>query len=134
MKKKTRKVPCSRSFFAAAAVVMALVTIIVMTSHLSQAQAPARGQNIAPVYEGFWLNDDGSYDLYFGYYNRNWEEELDVPIGPGNNIEPGGPDSGQPTHFFPRRSQFVFKVTVPADFGTKEVVWSLTSNGEKWVG
>ncbi len=65
----------------------------------------------------------------FGYYNRNWEEEIDVPVGPGNTLEPGGPDQGQPTHFFPRRNQFVFKVRVPANFGNKEIVWTLTSNG-----
>ncbi len=93
------------------------------------AQAPARDQNIAPVYEGFWKNADGSIDLLFGYYNRNWEEEIDVPVGSGNNLEPGGPDQGQPTHFFPRRNQFVFKVRVPANFGSKEIVWSLTSKG-----
>lgn len=98
-------------------------------SHHTSAQAPARGQNVAPVYEGFWTNPDGSFDLFFGYYNRNWEEELDVPLGPGNSVEPGGPDQGQPGHFFPRRNQFVFKVRVPANFGNKEVVWSVTSNG-----
>ncbi len=96
---------------------------------LNHAQAPARDKNIAPVYEGFWRNDDGSFDLLFGYYNRNWEKQFDVPVGPDNNMEPGGPDLGQPTHFFPRRSQFVFKVRVPADFSSKEIVWSLTSNG-----
>jgi hypothetical protein len=94
------------------------------------AQAPARGQNVVPAYEGFWRNADGTYDLMFGYYNRNWEEELDVPVGPGNTLDPGGPDQGQPTHFFPRRNQFVFKVRVPANFGNKEVVWTLTTNGQ----
>lgn len=93
------------------------------------AQAPARGQNVTPAYEGFWRNADGTFDLLFGYYNRNWEEEIDVPIGPANNLQPGGPDRGQPTHFFPRRSQFVFKVRVPADFGNSEVVWTLTTHG-----
>ncbi len=93
------------------------------------AQAPARGQNIAPVYEGFWKNADGSFDLLFGYYNRNWEEEIDVPVGPDNFLEPGGLDQGQPTHFFPRRNQFVFRVRVPADFGDREIVWTLTTNG-----
>lgn len=92
------------------------------------AQAPLRGQAVTPAYEGFWKNDDGTFDLFFGYYNRNWEEEIDVPIGPGNNVQPGGPDRGQPTHFFPRRSQFVFKVRVPANFGNQEIVWTLTSN------
>jgi hypothetical protein len=94
------------------------------------AQAPARGQNVVPAYEGFWRNADGTFDLMFGYYNRNWEEELDIPVGPGNTLDPGGPDQGQPTHFFPRRNQFVFKVRVPANFGEKEIVWTLTSNGQ----
>ena len=93
------------------------------------AQSPQSGQNIAPVYEGFEKNPDGSFNLLFGYYNRNWDEEINVPVGPDNNLEPGGPDQGQPTHFFPRRNQFVFRVQVPADFGDGEVVWTLTSNG-----
>jgi hypothetical protein len=66
----------------------------------------------------------------FGYFNRNFEEEIDVPVGPENTIEPGGPDQGQPTHFFPRRNRFVFKVRVPGDFGNRELVWTLTSNGK----
>ena len=94
------------------------------------AQAPARGQNVTPAYEGFWRNADGTFDLMFGYYNRNWEEEIDIPVGPGNILDPGGPDQGQPTHFFPRRNQFVFKIRVPANFGNKEIVWTLTSNGK----
>ena len=40
-----------------------------------------------------------------------------------------GPDLGQPTNFFPRRNRFVFQVRVPKDFGTKEIVWTLTSKG-----
>jgi hypothetical protein len=94
------------------------------------AQAPARGQSVTPAYEGFWRNADGTFDLMFGYYNRNWEEEFDLPVGPANTLDPGGPDQGQPTHFFPRRNQFVFKVRVPANFGNKEIVWTLTSNGQ----
>jgi len=102
---------------------------VLMWAPKTRAQAPARGQNVVPVYEGFWRQADGSFDLLFGYYNRNWEEEIHVPVGPGNTLEPGGPDQGQPTHFFPRRNQFVFKIRVPANFGNKEVVWTLTSNG-----
>ena len=112
-----------------AALILVSAALTVAWSPSTTAQAPARGQNVAPVYEGFWKNADGSYDLFFGYYNRNWEEEIDVSVGPGNNLDPGGPDRGQPTHFFPRRNQFVFKVRVPANFGSKEIVWSLTSNG-----
>ena len=105
------------------------VAVVCTGASPAGAQAPARGQNIAPVYEGFWKNADGSFDLLFGYYNRNWEEVIDVPVGPDNHLEPGDPDHGQPTHFFPRRNQFVFSVRVPADFGDKELVWSLTTNG-----
>jgi hypothetical protein len=94
------------------------------------AQAPLTGGSIAPAYEGFWRNEDGSFDLLFGYFNRNWDEEIHVPVGPDNHLEPGGPDMGQPTHFLPRRNEFVFRVRVPADFGDKEIVWTLTANGE----
>src|SRR5262249_40437446 len=65
------------------------------------------GQNIAPVYEGWEQNTDGSFNLVFGYMNRNWDEEIDVPLGADNTIEPGGPDRGQPTHFLPRRNRFL---------------------------
>ncbi len=90
----------------------------------------SRGQSISPAYEGWWQNPDGSYTLFFGYMNSNWAEELDVRIGPDNNIEPGGPDRGQPTHFYPRRNMFLFTVQVPEDFGEQELVWTLTTNGK----
>ncbi|MDE2904487.1 MAG: hypothetical protein OXQ28_00215 [Acidobacteriota bacterium] len=89
----------------------------------------SRGQSVSPAFEGWWQNEDGTYSLFFGYMNSNWLEEFDVPIGPDNHIEPGGPDRGQPTHFYPRRNLFLFTVDVPADFGEQEVVWTLTTNG-----
>ncbi|MBM3779103.1 MAG: hypothetical protein FJW23_12875 [Acidimicrobiia bacterium] len=92
-------------------------------------QRSSRGDNVAPAYEGWENNPDGSFSLVFGYMNRNWEEHLHVPVGPDNSIEPGGPDQGQPTFFFPRRNRFVFKIRVPADFGEKELVWTITANG-----
>ena len=85
----------------------------------------SRGQTITPAYEGWWPNDDGSFTMFFGYMNSNWEEEFDVPVGPDNHIEPGGPDQGQPTHFYPRRNMFLFTIRVAKDFGDKELVWSL---------
>lgn len=87
------------------------------------------GQDVSPAYEGWEENPDGSFNLLFGYMNRNWQEEIDVPIGPDNNMEPGGPDQGQPTHLLPRRNRFVFRVHVPKDFGQKEIVWTLTTHG-----
>jgi hypothetical protein len=88
------------------------------------------GQDVSPAYEGWEQNDDGSFNLLFGYMNRNWQEEIDVPIGPENNMEPGGPDQGQPSHLLPRRNRFVFRVHVPKDFGQKELVWTLTTHGK----
>ena len=90
----------------------------------------ATGQDVAPVFEGWEANADGTFNLVFGYMNRNYQEELDVPIGPDNKIEPGKPDQGQPTHFYVRRQQFVFKVRVPKDWGDKEMWWTLTVGGK----
>jgi hypothetical protein len=88
------------------------------------------GQTVEPAYEGWRYNDDGSILMYFGYMNSNWLQEFDVPVGPDNAIEPGGPDRGQPTHFYPRRNPFLFTVAVPKDLGTKELTWTLTTNGK----
>lgn len=96
----------------------------------AQVRQYASGQTVVPVYEGWEKNPDGSFNLVFGYFNRNWEEVLDIPTGPNNTFEPGGPDLGQPTHFYPRRNRFLFRVRVPADFGRQEVVWTLTSHGQ----
>jgi len=111
-------------------IAVAVVALIVAGSVPAVAQIGfARGQNIAPAYEGWEKNEDGSFNLVFGYMNRNWEETIDVPIGPDNQIEPGGPDQGQPTHFLPRRNRFLFRVRVPADFGNQELVWTLKTAG-----
>ena len=88
------------------------------------------GQVVSPAYEGWRTEDDGSQTLVFGYMNQNWAEEFDIPIGPDNSIEPGGPDRGQPTHFYPRRSPFLFTIKVPRDFGDKELVWAVKTHGK----
>ena len=87
------------------------------------------GQGISPVYEGFDLNPDGTHNLWFGYMNLNWEEELDIPVGADNGFE-GVADRGQPSHFATRRHKDVFKVIVPKDFGTQKLVWKLTVRGK----
>jgi hypothetical protein len=92
-------------------------------------QSYSSGQPVWPAFEGWEKNDDGSSTFLFGYMNDNWQEELDVPVGPDNAIEPGGPDRGQPTHFQPRRNRFMFKVRVPSDWGDKEMVWTLATHG-----
>ena len=91
------------------------------------------GQNVAPGYEGWEEDADGSKYFLFGYMNRNWEEALDIPVGPGNGFSGPGvtvADQGQPTRFLPRRNRFVFRVKVPANFTAKdEMVWTLTTHG-----
>jgi len=89
----------------------------------------ATGQGVAPVYEGFDVNADGSFNMWFGYMNRNYEEEVDLPIGADNSFEPGG-DRGQPTHFTPRRHKDVFSVRVPKDYGDRTLLWTLRAHGE----
>jgi hypothetical protein len=89
----------------------------------------SKGQSVSPAYEGWMPNEDGSFTLYFGYMNSNWLEEFDIPVGPENDIEPGGPDRGQPTHFYPRRNPFLFTIRVPKDFGNQELIWTLTTHG-----
>src|SRR6185295_1641063 len=88
------------------------------------------GQDIVPYFEGWIHNKDGSFDLVFGYFNRNWEEEIAIAPGPDNLIEPGGPDRGQPTYFLPRRQGWVFRVRVPGDFGKQVMTWTITANGK----
>lgn len=90
----------------------------------------ARGQSVVPVYEGWVPNPDGTFSLIFGFWNRNWEETVFIPIGAENRIEPGSPDRGQPTVFTPRRGKNLFEIVVPKDFGKKEVVWTLTTRGK----
>ena len=88
-----------------------------------------RGQSVSPSFEGWYRNPDGTRSLVFGYFNRNYDERLDIPVGPDNRLEPGPADRGQPTHFLPRRQTGVFAVVVPADFEGR-LTWSLTAYGE----
>ena len=43
----------------------------------------ATGQNVVPVFEGWERNADGTFNMVFGYMNRNYEEELDIAGRPG---------------------------------------------------
>lgn len=95
----------------------------------ARAQSYSSGQPVWPAFEGWEKNEDGTFSLVFGYMNDNWSEELDVPVGTENTFSPGPADRGQPTHFLPRRNRFIFRVKVPKDFGDKELVWSLTTQG-----
>ncbi len=88
------------------------------------------GQSITGAFEGWYQNSDGSYTLLVGYFNRNAKQTLDIPVGPNNRIEPGGPDLGQPTFFLPRRQWGVFTIVVPKDFGKNRLTWTIVANGQ----
>ena len=116
--------------------IMAFVTVslalISFSASADQPYAYARntythGQHTEVAYEGWRPNADGTISLTFGYFNHNWEEELDIPVGENNFFSPGPVDRGQPSHFLPRRNRFTFDVIVPGDFGDKELVWEVTS-------
>ena len=96
----------------------------------AQSLSYTSGQPVSPAFEGWETDADGTRYFLFGYMNKNWEEELDVPVGPANGFSPGDADRGQPTHFLPRRNRFVFRVRVPQGFTDKdELVWTLTTHG-----
>lgn len=89
------------------------------------------GLDVTPAWEGWYPNEDGTATIYFGYYNRNREEVVHIPIGPDNQVTVAGQvveDAGQPSSFDARRNYGVFGVKVPGDFDG-EVVWTLKHDG-----
>lgn len=126
------------SIVAAACMVTAFACLLVVGDRRISAQLPLepakeRGLSVTAAYEGWYKNADGTFTLLVGYFNRNAKQTLEIPVGPNNRIDPGGPDQGQPTFFAPRRSWGVFTITVPKDFGTKKLAWTITANGETTV-
>ena len=88
------------------------------------------GEAVTGAFEGWYYKPDGSVALLVGYFNRNLKQVIDIPVGPNNHIDPGGPDFGQPTHFLARRQWGVFTINVPKDFGDKKLTWTLVANGQ----
>lgn len=121
-----------RRLALAIALVMAIGAALVFAQQTIPVGPPHdSGERVTAAYEGWFANPDGSFSMLFGYFNQNFKEEPDIPIGPDNRIEPGGPDQGQPTHFLTRRRWGVFTVTVPTDFGTKKLTWTIVANGKQ---
>src|SRR6476646_2583697 len=121
-------------------VVVAIVLLLISgadrvrtAGQLPLAPTPKSGSTVTPAFEGWYPNPDGTKSISFGYYNRNSEEALDIPIGENNLIAPGDAKQGQRTDFAPRRHWGVFAVKVPAEFGTKEVVWTLKVRGQTFA-
>ena len=124
------RVPVRNMTFARVALLVATIAAMPAVAD-AQGLTFNKGQSISPAFEGWEQNEDGSFNLVFGYMNRNWEEQPHIPVGPNNNFSPGSADRGQPTHFLPRRNRFIFKVQVPPDFGEQELVWTVNAGGEE---
>lgn len=121
----------NRRNWLAFALPLTVVGFVLLASRGASGQLQySSGQEVVPDYGGWEANADGSFNMVFGYMNRNYEEHLHLPIGANNKFEPGEMDRGQPTYFYPRRSRYVFRIRVPADFGSRELVWTVTSNGK----
>jgi hypothetical protein len=120
---------------------LAMVTACFVLATHAQVRPPQGGVLAEPVtnaggpiyaaFEGWGPLKDGSNALLIGYFNRNRSQIVDIPIGPDNNIEPGGPDYGQPTHFLTGRQYGMFAIVVPKDFGQKKLTWTIVANGHK---
>jgi hypothetical protein len=111
---------------------------------------PTDGLRVAPFFDGWYENADGTIALSFGYSNLNRTELVEIPLGPDNNIQPKEYDGRQPTSFPPvaptatgdgsgapssvdrrQRERGVFTVTVPAGF-KGDVVWTLRYQGQTY--
>lgn len=123
------------------AIATAVVASTVAVASTQQAPSPSpqgvlmepigrTGEAIFPAFEGWGPTKDGGRVLLLGYFNRNKVGTVDIPIGPDNRIEPGGPDFGQPTFFQTGRQYGVFAIPIPKDFGDKKLTWTLRANGQ----
>jgi hypothetical protein len=104
----------------------------VVSAQVLLPSVPAKkfGGSISPAFEGWYDNPDGTHSFLIGYFSRNTEAELDIPIGPNNHFGPGDPDMGQPTHFLPGRRYGMFTFTLPREFTKQQkITWTLTING-----
>jgi hypothetical protein len=105
-------------------------SVFLWAQSLPMEPAHESGQSITGAFEGWFQNQDGTYSILVGYYNRNSKQVIDIPPGPNNRIEPGGPDMGQPTHFLTGRQWGVFTIQVPKNWGDKRLTWTVVANGK----
>ena len=82
------------------------------------------------MYEGFDINPDGSYNFWFGYLNRNFEEDVDLPATPttASNL-------AVPIVVNPRTSKCAGTGRVPGDGAerlprTQRLTWTLNVHNQ----
>src|SRR5439155_9244732 len=115
-----------------AALVLAIVAPLVGQSQSTELHVRFNsGQDVVPVFEGWERVPDGTFNMVFGYMNRNHTQELSIPVGLQNGFDPGPADRGQPTYFYPRENHFLFRVNVPRSWEkNRELVWTIAANGK----
>lgn len=120
--------------FAAGALLAGGIPLLGQTEPTSIPQPRKQfGASVTGAFEGWFpsVSDPTSRTFLIGYFNRNTQEEMDIPIGPNNRIEPGGPDMGQPAHFLPGRHYGMFAIPVPKDFTPQDkYTWTIFANGQ----
>jgi hypothetical protein len=141
--------------FRRALVASVAIVVVIGTQGAAQRQRPltplpSDGLRVAPFFDGWYENADGTIALSFGYSNLNKSEVVEIPLGPDNVIQPKEYDGRQPTSFPPvmpsaggdgsgapssvdrrQRERGVFTVTVPAGF-RGDVVWTLRYQGQTY--
>ena len=126
---------CMWSYRAAAVVAVGAITVaFVMTvAFAASSQVPGTvrdfGRPVAPMFEGWYRNADGTATILLGFFNPNTMQTVELPIGDLNRFSPGPEDRGQPTHFPPGRSWGVLSIQVPGDFDG-DLTWMLTANDQ----
>jgi hypothetical protein len=125
----------ARQSLSVLAVAVAFATWVPIGARQAPASLPLeppaeRGLSVTAAFEGWYKSADGTFTVLVGYYNRNRKQIIEIPVGPGNRIDPVSPDQGQPTIFMPRRGWGVFTITVPKDFGNKRLTWTIAANGQ----
>ncbi|HLG97460.1 MAG TPA: hypothetical protein VKX49_14200 [Bryobacteraceae bacterium] len=129
------------------------LSYIVMVLSLASGSIPARGQSdslpaelniprnsgdsVQPVFEGWQKYPDGSRKFWFGYFNRNLEQQFDIPVGSSNGFTAASgqaawkADQGQPTHFYTGRQRYIFAIDVPQSLGVdQKLTWTIVANGQ----
>jgi len=125
----------NRQFAVKVCAALACAGGVILSAQQLPSEPPRQfGSSITGAFEGWFDDADGTHNFLVGYLNRNMARAMDVPIGPNNRIEPGGPDMGQPTHFEPGRKTGMFIVRVPKTFGKEErLTWTIVANGQSTV-
>ena len=128
----TRTINGLFGFFALVVLISSFQVAMAQRDHLAYQHKYDTGQTIQPIFQGWSKNEDGTFNMHFGYLNRNYSAELYIPIGADNVIDMAGLDNiqNQPTYFHTRNNRDIFTVTVPADFGNREIIWRLTTEGQ----